>query len=215
MDGLQVSTDSPKYTAERVVPPEPYFSKTPVGEKHEFGPDHQPTTHNPFGLGSVAFGLLVAAITCILTAAIVGGAVGGALGSKHNAVVTTTPSSLPANNYEPLSAASVNTTYFPYCPDQDGQTITTLKDSATYELQCNSNAYGVDAMAIVAYSLDDCVQACTTLNTFNTITNCVGVNFWADMASSFYSSGGNCYLKTTFTYTVDASGSPQVWAKLK
>lgn len=82
MDGLQVSTDSDKIVGSRVVPSVPLFASSPAEEKAK----HEHTTANPSGLSPLNFGLLVAAVTCILTAAVVGGVVGGVVGHKHPTV---------------------------------------------------------------------------------------------------------------------------------
>ena len=81
MDGLQVANDSEKILGSRVAPNRPYVESSP-GLETVAGHEHAPTTANPAGLKPLTFGLLVAAVTCILTAGIVGGVTGGVLGHK-------------------------------------------------------------------------------------------------------------------------------------
>lgn len=66
-----------------------YKEEAPFPTYRQSGSNLQ-TTHeaterrNPWGLGPLAFGLLIASITAIVVGAAVGGGVGGALSSSHD-----------------------------------------------------------------------------------------------------------------------------------
>ena len=47
-------------------------------------------------------------------------------------------------------------------------------------------------MAFISYSMDDCIEACSTMNMFAVRAACAGVTFKPTM-SEF--PGGNCWLK--------------------
>lgn len=98
------------------------------------------------------------------------------------------------NSYIPASHSDVNTTAFTVCPLQDGQNITTPRLNEIYNLHCYVNLGGQDIVSIVAYSLEDCIQACTNTNNGGPV-QCVAVNFWAEMSAEFTTNGGNCWLK--------------------
>lgn len=111
---------------------------------------------------------------------------------------TTAPvnSDVVFNNYTPESYNNVNTTAFPFCPGQDGQNITTPFGNYVYNLQCYVNLLGTNIVSIIAYTLEDCIQACSNMNA-QTSGQCVGVNYWAEMSAEFATNGGNCWLKQT------------------
>ena len=81
MDGLQVSTDSDKFLHSRVDHDKQHYANSP-GAGTAAGNTHEHTKANPGGLKPLTFGLLVAAVTCIVTAGLVGGIVGGVLGNR-------------------------------------------------------------------------------------------------------------------------------------
>jgi len=81
------------------------------------------------------------------------------------------------------------------CPNIDKQTYITRR-SQTYSLSCSNYLQDGDFADVVAYSYQDCVEACSSHNywTLNT-TACTGVKFSSMMSGSGLPDYGNCWLK--------------------
>lgn len=89
------------------------------------------------------------------------------------------------------------------------QTIDLGGPEWTFTPQCgvDLNGDGVDILAIVSYSFEDCLMACASYNRNSGTTDCVGVEFSADMAN-IASNFGTCWLKKyTSVQTVDTNST--------
>ena len=74
--------------------------------------------------------------------------------------------------------------------------------TARFIRQCATDLYGNDIAVTIAYSFQDCIDACTTLNAAQGNDTCIAVSFSALMAKSVKSKGGNCFLKSSQTEVV-------------
>jgi len=124
-------------------------------------------------------------------------------------VVTATPSTVSSSaaaattdgllvGYVVASPASVYSVPLS-CPDIDGQNFTT-KQHQTYVISCTEDENGGDTGIIIAYTSNDCIEACSAQNAIqNNATACVAVQFDSRMAYWNAASRvgyGNCWLKT-------------------
>ena len=50
-------------------------------------------------------------------------------------------------------------------------------------------------MAVIAYSLHDCVQACASYNLYAGVNGCIGGTFNSELAGSVARNYGTCFLK--------------------
>jgi hypothetical protein len=130
--------------------------------------------------------------------------------SGSQAIATTTVfSTVTASSTStspPLGSSTLVSNYAPLLPSQvytaalnctSGATVIT-GDGSQFQTNCNTNYAGNDMLQFVAYSLDDCLGACTNLNKIsasNTVP-CKGVLFNANVAACVSQGGGNCWLKS-------------------
>ena len=72
-----------------------------------------------------------------------------------------------------------------------------MRDAAVqFEPKCGYDYFGNDLIAIIVYSLNDCMHACASWNWWKeSSTPCVGVTFAAEMAPHILKDGGTCFLK--------------------
>ncbi|KAH7268535.1 hypothetical protein MRS44_011198 [Fusarium solani] len=225
-EGLQVDHDAGGGTkAPEVIAaynqssPAPYY--VPIDQQHQ----HQQKPSGPFGLSLWLFTIIVVAIT----AAIVGGGVGGGLGaalsncqnsdSKCSAeAVGSDESSTTANPtpsattsaafFTPTPASQIrNLTWF--CEEAEQTKTIQLTSGFEFKVYCGTDGGGAnsaegggalkDLVGIIAYSLEDCLQACTQMNAMDdnqdTGVTCKSVSFRANIAQSYKQYGGNCWLK--------------------
>lgn len=89
------------------------------------------------------------------------------------------------------------------CPSTHGKYYTSATTGITFSIWCDhdypvgliaegNNATVKDIMAIVAYAMDDCMEACSSMNAKSLSNACAGVAFNSNM-SLF--PNGNCWLK--------------------
>ncbi|RSM06501.1 hypothetical protein CEP52_005697 [Fusarium oligoseptatum] len=227
-EGLQVDHDAGGGTkAPEVISaynpssPAPYY--VPI-DQHQQQPQTQ-KPRGPFGLSLWLFTILVVAIT----AAIVGGGVGGGLGAalsncqnsdskcaadsvdSDDSSTNTTPTpsaTTSAAFFTPTPAAEIrNLTWF--CEESEQTKTIQLTNGFDFKVYCGTDGGGVgnadgggtlkDLVGIIAYSLEDCLQACTQMNAMDdnqdTGVTCKSVSFRANLAQSYKQYGGNCWLK--------------------
>jgi hypothetical protein len=171
--------------------------------------------HNPFGLSPLAFGALVALMTTLIVSAAVGGGLGAALPRERHCdvVASSAPSTSSLKPSQSLSPTS-NTptvlvnyvvpeptliqTLYNDCPTLNDTVILDTEDQQ-YRVACGRRLLGgVDTTTLselVAYSLQDCIQACTLLNAWSGGLKCSAVTWDTAMAYSYeVNIGGNCWL---------------------
>ncbi|KIX09398.1 uncharacterized protein Z518_00477 [Rhinocladiella mackenziei CBS 650.93] len=221
-----VSSSSPSHTSTTpIVLPQHDVYNAPVAP--DAPTPQSPRRRLPWGLSILAYTLLIAVITFLITAGAVGGALGGVLASQDDsdsstqtqtATVTVTntaptasatPSGL-VNNYTPLLPDQVNTTAL-QCVDQ--ATI----NSATgeqFQLNCNINFPDNDMINIIAYTLDACINACSNMNTFAGEEQCRGILFNANLQKTNANQNGNCWLKSIMANPSVDRAPPSVGAVL-
>lgn len=89
------------------------------------------------------------------------------------------------------------------CPNLTGKTLSVTDGGKTYhyDLECgvDNNGSGIDIMAVVSYSLRDCLLACSSYTSREGakqgIDPCAGVQYNVDMQDLVGSFSGNCFLK--------------------
>lgn len=86
------------------------------------------------------------------------------------------------------------------CPGIDGETKSVEIAGTLYEFRANcgidrpSGAGGKDITRFPAYSVDDCITACSAFNEMDSVkVECVAAHFNANL---FTEDGGNCWLKS-------------------
>ncbi|KPM36711.1 hypothetical protein AK830_g9849 [Neonectria ditissima] len=215
-EGLQV------YGAEA---PEAISYYSPTKDDTFLEPLPQRQAPLPFGLGIWTFGILIGVVTAITVGGAVGGGCGAALANCHNsdsspakpAETTSCPaldSNITSSNndsspYVQRAATSIDLVQLK-CPDSF-QTPTTFKSNRGYDFTwyCGVNAPAgelgsrggpiADVAPIIAYSLDDCLNACGTMierdTKEQTGAKCRSVVFNAEMKAIVKELGGNCFLK--------------------
>ncbi|KAI9712600.1 MAG: hypothetical protein M1828_001666 [Chrysothrix sp. TS-e1954] len=192
----------------------------------------QPRRRNPFGLSALAFGALVSLATAIVVGGLVGGVVGGVLGSKDDgascsptatvtatsdpSTSTSTSSTALATNYAPIFPQSVSTVALP-CPEKDNTEQPVFVGADSYKYQCRYNYSHGDITNVIAYSMADCTQACSSFNAFNGSRYCLGVTFNARLGFELSTAqeGGNCWLKSTLNQPSINQTAPQMSAILQ
>ncbi|KAH0423337.1 hypothetical protein CcaCcLH18_12251 [Colletotrichum camelliae] len=89
------------------------------------------------------------------------------------------------------------------CPGISGTTasMTVGGQSSRYDIECgvDNNGAGIDIIAVVSWSLDDCLRACSSFNANRESgsESCAGVQFHADIVDLVSRFSGNCFLKNT------------------
>lgn len=98
------------------------------------------------------------------------------------------------------------------CPPKNaaGQSLVTTWDKSQYLCEDDTNYKAGDITGIIAYSLQDCADACATFAKFNN-GGCDSFTHDADVARSYQiNNGANCWLKNsrlTGGSNVDYNGS--------
>ena len=90
------------------------------------------------------------------------------------------------------------------CPSLDMRVYTTLL-GAVFTIQCGLDIYGGDIVGIIVYSLYDCINACSSMNSFNE-TECKAVTFSSIMANAVNVNHANCWLKDNTNHTFSKPG---------
>ncbi|KAI0444083.1 hypothetical protein F4803DRAFT_278786 [Xylaria telfairii] len=219
--GLEVSAADP------TEPPKPLLEQAPIF----------PTLARErtiCGIKRTTFFLFVA-LAVVIIAAAVGGGVGGSLAvqnakiacSSNNAsevpVVTTTVTAAAA------ATGSATSTTEPLvvptgvvkldCPGlTTDKTIFLGSDSWVFTTACGIDYNGSDFAAVIAYSFDDCLQACAAHNHFSKEDECTFITFKANQTRYIPSDYGNCWLKKgnpAAGQVIDDSVNYTAGAKLK
>jgi len=69
-------------------------------------------------------------------------------------------------------------------------------NEASYNCTSGVNIPGADITGIIAYTLQQCMDACSTMNVVAGTTRCVGVALNGDMSARYgVGAGANCWLK--------------------
>lgn len=200
-----------------------------IKDEHSHAPPPQ-KDQRICGLTPALFGFTTALITALIVGAAIGGGLGGALAdAKNHASATTTititspastaPSSSQTTtngrllNYTAAPAANISSVYLP-CPSVDGNTYTTI-NGQTWAVSCSVDEYTGDIGSILAYTYQDCIEACAAMNTWQHKDDaCSRVQYSALMANHTGNGDfGNCWLKNDTAYTISA-GSGDLSAKL-
>ncbi|PVI02657.1 hypothetical protein DM02DRAFT_626547 [Periconia macrospinosa] len=131
------------------------------------------------------------------------------LGSMTTGVVSAVLGSTKFDLVPPVATA-VDRAENP-CPQKNaaGQSIITTWDKAQYLCEDDTNYQSGDITGIVAYTLQDCADACATFAMFN--GRCDSFTHDADVARSYQiNNGANCWLKNfglTDGKNIDYNGS--------
>lgn len=182
------------------------------------------------GLSPALFGFVTALITAIIVGAAIGGGLGSALSDakNHASATTTITVTSPASttppttstttdgrllNYTVAPASNISSLYLP-CPTVDGNTYTTI-NGQTWAVSCSVDEYTGDIGSILAYTYQDCIEACAAMNTWQHKDHaCSRVQFSALVANNTGNGNfGNCWLKNDTAYTISA-GTGDLSAKL-
>ncbi|KAE9577150.1 hypothetical protein CGCF415_v001274 [Colletotrichum fructicola] len=130
--------------------------------------------------------------TTIATSSATGSASGSAKASATGSPTTTTRISMPTFGLLALD-----------CPSISGTTasLTAGGQSSSYDLDCgvDNNGDGIDIIAVVSWSLEDCLRVCSSFNANRKSgsESCAGVQFHADIVDLVSRFSGNCFLKNT------------------
>jgi hypothetical protein len=80
------------------------------------------------------------------------------------------------------------------CPALNQKNYTTARNQ-NFLMSCNVGLSGFDLVGIAAYIVDDCIEACSSMNAFNGTNVCNGITFNAAMYDN-WGQHANCWLKT-------------------
>ncbi|KAI9815085.1 MAG: hypothetical protein M1827_002928 [Pycnora praestabilis] len=168
------------------------------------------------GLTRTTFWLALALVLVIVIAA-VGGGVGGSIAvhdaskTRKTSATTVTVSSAPTST---SSSTNLTNLVVPLpndvatvaldCPTS-GTNSYTSGASITFSWQCGTdynagseneakNGTIVDLTSLIAYSIEDCMEACSQMNALDVIT-CAGVTFRSEMKHYYATARANCWLK--------------------
>ena len=129
------------------------------------------------------------------------------------------------SNYR-SSAGNISQLTYP-CPGINSSTYTTHQTSAqTFRYICGinyhsgdygDNGYPIDNLgAMVAYSVEDCVEACSLFNEYNASgeQSCMAVTFGAQLDYFYKTYHANCFLKNATGSTSDNKARLYISARL-
>lgn len=111
------------------------------------------------------------------------------------------------SNYSVVNATEVTSLYYP-CPSLDSSTYETQYQD-TFILRCGIDYFGgqpatgggviSDIASLIAYTPQDCFDACSSLNAYsakwNSSLRCKAATWALDLANETTEWGGNCFLK--------------------
>lgn len=158
-------------------------------------------------------------VTALTAALIVGAAVGGGLGSvlahekkkPPTTVTITAPASTATNaggkltNYTVPSPTTISSVALD-CPNIDGNTYNT-SNGQSWALSCHLDEYTGDLGAILAYTYQDCIEACAAMNKWQGEERvCSRVQFSSLVAEKMAEDWGNCWLKNGSAYQTSPEG---------
>ncbi|KAF2845681.1 hypothetical protein T440DRAFT_472462 [Plenodomus tracheiphilus IPT5] len=109
---------------------------------------------------------------------------------------TTTPSSTTAATSN-IPYAPLPPTLVPTIDNSCPSSTLSAFNGATYTCTTDSNFFGGDITGIVAYTLQQCIDACTTMNEVSGDKKCVAIALNHDLAAAYRNlKGANCWLKS-------------------
>ncbi|KAI8721540.1 hypothetical protein NCS52_00295600 [Fusarium sp. LHS14.1] len=181
----------------------------PNGNHHATAAKNQ--QKGPFGLGLWAFAVLVAAVTAIVVGGAVGGGLGAALANCQSRLRLLPPRLANAHCLrarKPRRPDQVNNLTLE-CPEAGKSREVGATDGYKFDMWCGIDApYGTrtqdggtisDIAGLIAYTLDDCLQACIQMRNFNEsghgVRSCESVQFGARLKDHVAQYGSNCWLK--------------------
>jgi hypothetical protein len=133
------------------------------------------------------------------------------------AVPTTSATSTPTTGFTNLfvPAPSTVTTVSLNCPSISSTTYTAYNSSNIFAITCSIGYPGghpgnEDVTKVVAYSLQDCLEACSQLPSSG-FTPCAGATFASTMSVNKY---GNCFLKGSLGTRISSSVNTFAFGKL-
>lgn len=121
--------------------------------------------------------------------------------SRPQPVTASQPTSPSTTTTSPIALPTTNSTGFlPLdCPSlTNTRAIIQLENQTwTFLITCGTDTPGsdLDIIAIIAYSLHDCAQACASYNRNTGQNTCKGATFNAELAATVASNYGTCFLK--------------------
>ncbi|RYC62240.1 hypothetical protein CHU98_g3958 [Xylaria longipes] len=182
-----------------------------MNPQQEYSDSYKETVNGFYTPGRATFFLSVVLAVVVIAAAI-GGGVGGSLAvqnaknacnSKNTgevAVVTTTVTAAAAATG--LATSTSGPLVVPTgvvkldCPGLTADIAISLgADSWGFTPACGIDYSGSDFGAVIAYSFQDCLQACAAHNHFSGNDECMAITFKANQTSSVPKDYGNCWLK--------------------
>ncbi|KAK5703763.1 hypothetical protein LTR97_002776 [Elasticomyces elasticus] len=187
-------TDRYPYQQARSEQPPPY-SGLP-------GPSSKTQPQRVWGMSPLWFGIFIAAVTALIVGAAVGGSAANSVKDAQQRVTTTrtfshaTATAAPFVDYVAAAPSTVENTPL-VCPDEDGKTYVTVQNEI-FELSCTSILAQGDVGCIVAYTFQDCIEACASLYSNQSSSVCTAITYNSNMASAGTAAPyryGNCWLK--------------------
>ncbi len=117
-----------------------------------------------------------------------------------NATATTSSQLVVASNYtQPLVAASIGQLANPPYPCPFGTVLGTYNSTVAFRVYCNSSYGADDITGFIAYSINDCLDACIAYNENDSRQgNATCLSFSYALSLGFWATHGihaNCYLK--------------------
>ncbi|KAJ4328808.1 hypothetical protein N0V84_000818 [Fusarium piperis] len=225
-EGLQVDHDAGGGAkAPEVIPA--FNESSPASYYAPIDQQHQQTQkpRGPFGLSLWLFTVIIVAITAAIVGGGVGGGLGAALSNCQNSASKCSADSVDGDGSStttaPPASATTSAAFFTPTPATEIRNLTWFCEKAEqtktiqltsgfeFKVYCGTDGGGAnnaegggtlkDWVGLIAYSLEDCLHACTQMNAINdnqdTGAECKSVSFHATLAQSYKEWGGNCWLK--------------------
>jgi len=172
-----------------------------------------PTPPTILGFRRRNFWILVV-VAVVIAAATVGGSVGGSMAVRTKSEeiaqqAAPTSSSLSVSQSRSASASSTSASASAYIPpaatsipliDTSCPSLLRSWDNKQYTCTEYRNIQGGDITGISAYSIQQCIDACSTYNSVAGSTKCRAVAIGADLGHAYeINKGANCWLKESAT----------------
>jgi len=204
------------------------YGQTHVDQKYSYLPPNEAAARPPLPYGeteanyrrpwiaqSWISGLLIAIVTAIVVGGAVGGGVGGALSNHSSKCPSSPPSSLV---YDASKVQYVNSTcpteptYVVSLPASSGLSASSDElSSQTFTWQCGQQYVGsgrgdqpvgnVTITQLIAYTPEDCIDACANLNSWEGKVVCNHMSFSNAMAEYWQAGRGNCWLFSSIYFS--------------
>lgn len=114
--------------------------------------------------------------------------------SSVTSITSTTATAVIFSNYAVPRPTSTSDTVALDCPALNQKNYTTARNQ-NFLMSCNVGLSGFDLVGIAAYIVDDCIEACSSMNAFNGTNVCTAITFNAAMYEN-WGQHANCWLKT-------------------